>query len=108
MTDADRPARRVQQQRRRGWRLPPGAVSVAGTSKWANPHRPRAGQRTHDVNRAAVARYEADLVAGRLRATLADLHELTGRDLACFCPPSYPCHADVLLRLANNAGGVTA
>ena len=27
--------------------------------------------------------------------------ELAGRDLACWCPLDQPCHADVLLRLAN-------
>lgn len=26
---------------------------------------------------------------------------LTGRDLACWCPPDQPCHADVLLEIAN-------
>ena len=26
---------------------------------------------------------------------------LGGRDLACWCPLDKPCHADVLLRLAN-------
>lgn len=30
--------------------------------------------------------------------------ELTGRDLACWCPLDQPCHADVLLALANEAG----
>jgi hypothetical protein len=29
--------------------------------------------------------------------------ELKGRDLMCWCPPSEPCHADVLLELANQA-----
>lgn len=29
------------------------------------------------------------------------LPELRGKDLACFCPLDQPCHADVLLRLAN-------
>lgn len=24
-----------------------------------------------------------------------------GKDLACWCPINQPCHADVLLRLAN-------
>jgi Domain of unknown function (DUF4326) len=28
---------------------------------------------------------------------------LTGRDLACWCPLDQPCHADVLLELANEA-----
>lgn len=30
-----------------------------------------------------------------------DLAPLRGRDLACFCPIGLPCHADVLLELAN-------
>lgn len=29
--------------------------------------------------------------------------ELGGKDLACFCPLDQPCHADVLLELANAA-----
>ncbi len=29
------------------------------------------------------------------------IHELRGRDLACPCKPGAPCHADVLLELAN-------
>lgn len=28
--------------------------------------------------------------------------ELEGKDLACWCPLDQPCHADVLLELANN------
>lgn len=27
--------------------------------------------------------------------------ELAGRDLACWCAPDQPCHADILLDLAN-------
>lgn len=27
--------------------------------------------------------------------------ELGGKDLACWCPPDEPCHADTLLKLAN-------
>jgi hypothetical protein len=30
------------------------------------------------------------------------LDPLRGKDLACFCPLTSPCHADVLLRLANS------
>lgn len=29
--------------------------------------------------------------------------ELAGRDLACWCPLSAPCHADILLTVANGA-----
>ena len=28
--------------------------------------------------------------------------ELRGRDLACWCPLTGPCHADVLLEIAND------
>ena len=28
--------------------------------------------------------------------------ELKGKDLACWCPLSQPCHADVLLELVND------
>jgi hypothetical protein len=30
-----------------------------------------------------------------------DLSELRGKNLACFCKIGEPCHADVLLELAN-------
>ncbi len=31
------------------------------------------------------------------------LGDLRGRDLACWCPPGSPCHADVLLEIANRS-----
>lgn len=34
-------------------------------------------------------------------ALLANLWRLRGKNLACFCAPNEPCHAAVLLRLAN-------
>jgi hypothetical protein len=52
-----------------------------------------------------------DVVAGLgtmmfLRQPLAmppvpDLTPLRGKDLACWCPLAHPCHADVLIELAN-------
>jgi hypothetical protein len=35
------------------------------------------------------------------RVVVASLPELRGRDLACWCPLDEPCHADVLLEVAN-------
>jgi hypothetical protein len=35
------------------------------------------------------------------RIVLDSLGELEGLDLACWCPLDVPCHADVLLELAN-------
>lgn len=37
-----------------------------------------------------------------VRVTVDDVRrELAGRDLACWCKPTDPCHADVLLSIAN-------
>ena len=39
----------------------------------------------------------------RRRRVLASLHELRGKNLACWCSPSQACHADLLLELINRA-----
>jgi hypothetical protein len=56
-----------------------------------------------DGNRAeCVAKYRTALDKGELPFDAADVRrELGGRDLACWCPPGEPCHADVLLEVAN-------
>jgi hypothetical protein len=35
---------------------------------------------------------------------LADISQLKGKDLMCWCPLDQPCHADILLALANPRG----
>jgi hypothetical protein len=37
----------------------------------------------------------------RLLFSSREAAELLGKDLACWCPLGQPCHADVLLELAN-------
>jgi len=93
------PPRRVRLRRTRGWRKPPGVIVVARPSRWGNPHVVGADGRTRAD---AVAAYREDLLAGRLRVTVQDARrELRGRDLACWCPLDEPCHAEVLLEIAN-------
>lgn len=46
----------------------------------------------------AVAMYRAAIDSGRLTIDAAPLR---GKNLACWCPLDQPCHADVLLELAN-------
>lgn len=96
--------RRIRLRRARGWRKPDGVVVVARPSKWGNPFRldPARG---HD--RAwSVARFR-ELMAGDGPAGISypsreEIRaELAGRDLACWCPLDGPCHADVLLEIAN-------
>ena len=91
---------RIQLSRRKGWRKPERAVVVARPSKWGNPH--PIAEHTVAAHQASVDAYRDDLLAGRLAVTVDDVRrELPGRDLACWCRPGLPRHADVLLEVAN-------
>ena len=105
---------RIQLKRVKGWRKPEGAIVVARPSKWGNPYRVQTGcQSPLRMSRMlVVAVFERDLRAAiddpwgrahtiQFRTIAESIHELRGRDLACWCPLDHPCHADVLLRLAN-------
>jgi len=97
--------KRIQRKRRKGWRMPRGAIYVGRPSKWGNPF----GVHPEDGGRhAACALYRSWLdgdfpntESDRRGGILNELHELRGKDLACWCPSHEPCHADVLLELAN-------
>ena len=108
--------------------MPEGAVYVGRPSKWGNPYTVEMMQERMtalaDVGRGAkwetiqpadlaVEAFRSDLRYGpdsiwwwygphvaMIRINL-DLDELRGRDLACWCPLDQPCHADVLLEVAN-------
>lgn len=71
---------------------------------------------TADEARAAAVQYFRDFIATPpadvplayrgehqrlIRAITERLTELRGHDLCCWCPEKSPCHADVLLELAN-------
>jgi hypothetical protein len=84
--------RRIQRSRKKGWRMPLGAVYVGHPTKCGDPFyklRPRAD---------AAARFGRE-TAPRL-AEMAR-RELRGKDLVCWCRLDQPCHADVLLEIAN-------
>jgi Domain of unknown function (DUF4326) len=95
--------RRIQLSRRRGWRKPAGAIVVSRPSKWGNPFKI-----DKTTSRAeAIDRYARALTDGsdQLPFTASDVvRELAGHDLACWCPLDVPCHADVLLDVANRGG----
>lgn len=103
---------RIQLSRRKGARKPEKAVVVARPSIWGNPFKVGAAVEAGYSRAGCVSAFE-DWLAGNpwacgadryetQRATiLARIGELRGKDLACWCPLDQPCHADVLLRLAN-------
>jgi hypothetical protein len=95
---------RIRLSRAKGWRKPVGAAVVSRPSRWGNPF-PVDGDEVPD-RAASVARYRA--WAATDPPELADVEVLRGRDLACWCPLDGPCHADVLLELANRPGAFAA
>lgn len=85
---------RIQLRRTKGWRKPDGAVVVSRPSRWGNPF--PIGPDRSAADAVALYRTWVEPQADTVRA------ELGGRDLCCWCPLDRPCHADVLLELANN------
>lgn len=101
---------RIQLSRRKGWRLPPDTVIVDRRTRWGNPLRVGmyVGYDAADVVRDfkrwlardfAVRSYENVFGQPPTRAEIRKA--LRGKDLACWCALDRPCHADVLLGLAN-------
>ncbi|RAK51632.1 DUF4326 domain-containing protein [Phenylobacterium soli] len=104
--DGERPLR-VQLSRAKGWRMPPNTVKVDRTTPWGNPFPIGAdgplGRCAPDAE-GAVGFFRAMFGDAELREAAgypADLSPLRGKSLACWCRPGEPCHADVLLELAN-------
>lgn len=95
---------RIRRSRLKGSKLPPNTVIVTRPTKWGNYF--VVGE--HGDAAQCVAKFRAELeseIFGEMnlmrvlmRAALA---ELRGKNLACWCKLDAPCHADVLLDLAN-------
>lgn len=97
---------RVVRTRAKGSKLtsPNGlpVVCVTRGTKWGNPHRLPSSAPSALERRAMVKRFRDDLTAGRLSFSVDDVRrELRGKNLACWCKEP-PCHADVLLEIANS------
>lgn len=108
---------RIQLRRAKGWRMPPNTVKVDRTTPWGNPC--IVGQ--HGTREECVKWFTLALsglivcghkvnpdgtwLAEQLRAygrmASRNKHHLRDKNLACWCPLDKPCHADVLLQLAN-------
>lgn len=91
---------RIQLRRTKGWRKPEGAIVVARPSKWGNPFRVGPVDDGGMTRVQAVNAYRYHLATHPDIALLAQ-RVLRGHDLACWCALDQPCHADVLLEVAN-------
>lgn len=101
---------RIQRKRTKGWRMPTNTIYVGRPTMWGN--RWQVGTWSNRLGRHVQTVQEAvDLY--RELAWPEDHHKewvreiLSGHNLACWCPlhnsdgTPHPCHADVLLEIAN-------
>jgi hypothetical protein len=98
---------RVQLKRSKGWRMPPDTLKVDRSTRWGNPFTPEGCGSAA----AMIECYKAWLSGkpkpgcpsvAKAPPTRKEIREaLAGHNLACWCAPGTPCHADVLLHIAN-------
>src|SRR5271168_4906895 len=103
--------KRIQRRRAKGWKMPANTVYVGRPTIYGNPF--IVGR---DGTREDCMKLYAMLAGGYVcltsKATPADQNRasrgmqlskrfLRGKNLACWCPVGQPCHADVLLKIAN-------
>jgi len=93
--------------------MPDNTVYVGRPTIWGNPFTVagaiEAGYAEKDAPNMAVYAFKQWLLGNpdypeNPRAKdyiLTHLYDLRGKNLACFCKEGQPCHADVLLEMAN-------
>ena len=114
---------RMQVSRKAGFNLQGASHAINGLpaklvtrpGPWGNPFSIDEVATTYGLDRAAAQAKAVAMAADWLRGTIdpslspgdppsRDLirRELGGHNLACWCKPGTPCHADVLIELAND------
>ncbi|KLI04530.1 MULTISPECIES: DUF4326 domain-containing protein [Mycolicibacterium] len=117
---------RIQRKRTKGFHMPEGAIYVGRPTRWGNPWKVvGAGtepglfggrERVYTIDgpgqffrgtytRTQAAEFAVHMYGKWINGSAARCEDLipilSGHDLACWCPLDQPCHADVLLKLAN-------
>jgi hypothetical protein len=114
--------KRIQRKRTKGWKNPPNTVYVGRPTKFGNPfvagkivsfvplivaliaragtdfyHELETGIKVRDVNHSLLLykKYITIFNKGYIRG------QLRGKNLSCWCKIGDPCHADILLKIAN-------
>lgn len=107
---------RVQLSRKKGWRMPSNTIKVSRPSVFGNPFKcyrslADAGEKQWSQDEAVTLFRKwiegvdvvPDTGTETYRPSVDEIRaELRGKNLACWCKPGTPCHADVLLAIAND------
>ena len=102
---------RVRLSRAKGWRLPDNTVIVSRPTPWGNPFKVGVdgdAARSVELYHTMLAGYfciscKTEFDAQKVAVAYArkNIKKLRGKNLACWCRLDKPCHADVLLEIAN-------
>src|SRR3990167_9195334 len=101
--------KRIQRKRTKGWKMLSNSIYVGRPSLWGNDTvigEMNWNTGKHYTAEEAVENYKRDLknlpfLIGQRRFEYIYLLPLKGKDLVCWCPLDQPCHADILLEIAN-------
>lgn len=99
--------RRIQLSRKAGWKMPPNTVVVSRPSKWGNPWKVGDWLAGVPISRQNAVELFEKLISPHSAMAIDAKTELRGKHLACWCKITdeaenyVPCHADILLALAN-------
>jgi hypothetical protein len=103
---------RIQLSRAKGWKMPPNTVKVDRTTKWGNPYKEGITPGNYaswfradlakEMNSADGPTDPDHRISIHLWNIGQNISQLRGKNLACWCGLDKPCHADVLLELANS------
>lgn len=109
---------RIRLSRAKGFRLQADAVNVARPGRWGNlfivgQHgtRLQCAAKFYQLARGMITfseNVDVDAQMTMYRRIRRHVHELKGRDVACWCDLDGPCHGDVYLLLANPGMGMPA
>ena len=99
---------RIQRKRIKGWRMPEHTICVSRPSTFGNPFivgKPVVYEgflyKVKDAKHS-VGLYEKYVVKAHQQELLIKMN-LEGWNLACWCSLDQPCHADILLKIANES-----
>lgn len=111
---------RIRLSRAKGWRMPENTVKVDRSTCYGNPFTPfgcaeagyigtaeQLAKRCVEAFRVWIdtphwrENWQGEESERARQKLLEGLPHLRGKNLACWCSPDMPCHADVLLEIAN-------
>ncbi len=93
------PPVRVQRKRTKGWQAPALAVYVGRPGIFGNHAAFVCCIKEPAAATAAFRRWVDQAASPAWKKRVRE--DLRGKDLMCWCPLDQPCHADILLELAN-------